>query len=119
MKEFLNRYMATNRHLAKQSREELTGIFTSTSDTILKGIGAKAFRPQRAVNAAVVDSVMTGVAKRILVGGPIKSLGALKARFAKLMNDEVYRAGTETGTAQEANVKNRLDKAEAAFANVP
>jgi hypothetical protein len=119
MKEFLNRYMATNRHLAKQSRAELTGIFTSTSDTILKGIGAKAFRPQRAVNAAVVDSVMTGVAKRILVGGPIKSLGALKARFAKLMNDEVYRAGTETGTAQEANVKNRLDKAEAAFANVP
>ncbi|MGO9240459.1 MAG: DUF262 domain-containing protein [Bryobacteraceae bacterium] len=119
MKDFLNRYMATNRHLKRQPKEELSQIFTDTSATILKGIGAKAFRPERAVNAAVVDSVMAGVAKRILAKGPIKRPGALKTHFEKLMSDEAYRSATETGTAQEANVKNRLEKAEAAFANIP
>jgi hypothetical protein len=65
MKNFLNRYMATNRHLKKQSESDLRDVFTRTTQTILNGIGEKAFRPRRAVNAAVVDSVMTGVASRI------------------------------------------------------
>jgi hypothetical protein len=118
MKDFLNRYMATNRRLERQSEQELTEIFTRTSQTILDGIGVKAFRPQRAVNAAVVDSLMTGVARRIQSRGAIKSLKDLKTHFDRLMRDEAYSAAIETGTAQEANVKNRLDKAEQAFAHL-
>src|ERR1039457_1195342 len=34
MKDFLNRYMATNRHLKKQSRRDLVKIFTDTTRTI-------------------------------------------------------------------------------------
>src|ERR1017187_2022695 len=73
MKDFLNRYMATNRHLKKQSKKDLEQVFSDTSQTILTGIGTRAFRPQRAVNAAVVDSVMAGVAKRILAKGPVRN----------------------------------------------
>ena len=39
MKDFLNRYMATNRHLKKQSEGDLAQIFEKTTSTILEGIG--------------------------------------------------------------------------------
>lgn len=119
MKTFLNDYMATNRHLQKQAEKELREIFTQTTQTILEGIGTVAFRPKRAVNAAVVDSMMTGVAKRLLARGQIKDFSSLKARFEMLMKDTVYITAIETGTSDEANVNNRLAKAEEAFSQVP
>jgi hypothetical protein len=118
MKGFLNRYMATNRQLTKQSGDELRAIFTATTKTIVSTFGSKAFRPRRAINAAVVDSLMTGVAKRLTSGGPIKNLQEAKKRFDKLMSDSEYFAAVETGTSQEANVKTRLTKAESAFAHL-
>lgn len=118
MKNFLNRYMATNRHLKKQSEKDLREIFTLTTHTILNGIGDKAFRPKRAVNAAVVDSVMTGVAARIRTHGQITDLGLLKKQFDSLMSDKAYLEATETGTSQQANVTNRLSKAEKAFSPI-
>jgi len=38
----------------------------------LEGIGNKAFRLERAVNAAVVDSLMVGIAKRLTTKGYVK-----------------------------------------------
>jgi hypothetical protein len=119
MKDFLNRYMATNRHLKKQSEEELRSIFVKTTEMIMKGIGPRAFRPRGAVNAAAVDSVMNGVARRLLAEGKIKDPRKLKTKFRTLMKDKVYLAAIETGTSQEANVKNRLQRAEEAFSKVP
>lgn len=58
MKDFLNRYMATNRHLQRQAEDELAELFEKTVSVILEGIGPRAFRPIRAVNAAVVDSLV-------------------------------------------------------------
>ncbi len=119
MKGFLNRYMATNRHLKKQSENELRKLFTTTCKVILDGIGVKAFRPKRAVNAAVVDSLMTGIAKRIAVkGSPIKNFADLTRRFEKLMANSSYIGAVETGTSQEANVRDRLALAEKAFINL-
>ena len=118
MKDFLNRYMATNRQLGRQPEEKLKSIFSQTSRTILEGLGTKAFRPQRAVNAAVVDSLMTGVARRIIARGEVRNLKGLKARYDQLMSDKDYIAATETGTAQEANVKTRIGKAEEVFAHL-
>src|ERR1039457_3505323 len=60
MKDFLNRYMASNRDLARQSEKELTTVFERTTTVIADAIGSRAFRPVRAVNAAVIDSLMTG-----------------------------------------------------------
>jgi hypothetical protein len=119
MKGFLNRYMATNRNLQKQSEETLHHLFESTVKLIAEGIGPKAFRPRRAVNAAVVDSLMTGIAKR-LSSKPIaiKNFVELNRRFQQLLKDKAYVAAIETGTSQEANVSTRLSKAEAAFAHL-
>ncbi len=119
MKDFLNRYMATNRNLQKQPKNELLKIFNRTTQTILEGIGDKAFRPKRAVNAAVVDSLMTGIAKRLLDKGDIHDKRMLKHHFDGLMQNADYMAAAETGTSQEANVKKRITLAEQAFSQIP
>ncbi len=119
MKTFLNRYMATNRHLQKQPERQLREIFAQTTQTIVKGIGTGAFRPKRAINAAAVDSVMTGVARRLVARGEIHDLAAMRAQFDLLMKDDAYMGAIETGTSDEANVRTRLTKAEEAFSRIP
>jgi hypothetical protein len=117
MKDFLNRYMAQNRDLAHQNETEITGVFKNTVAAIVKGIGHRAFRPVRAINAAVIDSVMTGVARR-LAKGPIERDNQLSERYEALLNNAKYREAVETGTSQEANVTTRLEEATHAFASV-
>nr|VFK60101.1 MAG: Protein of unknown function DUF262 [Candidatus Kentron sp. TUN] len=118
LKDFLNRYMATNQNLQKQSEQELNGIFERTTQTILTGIGAKAFRPDRAVNAAVVDSLMVGVAKR-LDKGNIEDKRYLKKQFDALMENTEYTKAIEANTADKINVERRLRLAEEAFSQAP
>jgi hypothetical protein len=115
MKDFLNRYMARNRDLKHQSAKELTSTFSKTVDAIMKGIGSRAFRPVRAINAAAIDSLMTGVARR-LAEGPIKKPSSLLAAYKSLMDNRVYRDAIETGTSQEEKVTQRITLATKAFA---
>lgn len=117
MKEFLNRYMAANRDLTRQSEAQLTEIFERTTSVIAEAIGPRAFRPVRAVNAAVIDSLMTGVARR-LTTGPIERTDQLRERYRALLNNKEYVNAVETGTSQEANVSTRLRLATEAFASV-
>ncbi len=61
---------------------------------------------------------MTGVAKR-LDRGAIENPAALAAAYNTLLDNPEYRGAVERATADEESVKARLDKAEAAFADVP
>jgi hypothetical protein len=117
MKDFLNRYMATNRRLERQSEEELKAIFGQTTAILCEVIGQRAFRPRTAVNAAVVDSLMTGVATR-LAKGPILDKQQFKEKYDSLIKNIEYTGAVESGTAQEANVATRLKLAKQAFATV-
>lgn len=117
MKDFLNRYMASNRDLQRQGEDELTSVFAGVTTLITSAIGSKAFRPVRAVNAAVIDSVMTGVARRLAVG-PIKKPDQLVERYDALLKNKEYWNAVETGTSQGANVSTRIDLATKAFANI-
>lgn len=117
MKIFLNRYMASNRNLEKQSGNDLKKIFQAVTETLVQAVGPRAFRPVRAINAAVIDSAMTGLAHR-LNKGPISRNAELKERYDALLKNEEYRKAVETGTSQESNVKTRIRLATEAFANV-
>jgi len=117
MKDFLNRYMASNQNLQRQSEDVLTGTFERTVKAISEYIGTKAFRPVRAVNAAVIDSLMTGVARR-LAAGPVKKPEQLSDHYDSLMRSKEYLDSVQTGTSQEANVAARLEEATKAFATV-
>jgi hypothetical protein len=118
MKEFLNKFMAYNRHLAKHSESELTAIFQAAVSQILTHLGPRAFRPQRSINAAVLDSMMVGVARRLSVGA-INDAAAFKQAFDSLMSDKTYQERTGRATADEESVRERLNLATQAFTAVP
>jgi hypothetical protein len=117
MKEFLNRYMAVNRGLEKQSEEELRARFTATVGGIRKGIGLRAFRPKSAVNAAVLDSVMVGVASR-LSKGPLEDPTAMQPAYQSLLTNREYQDATTRSTADEESVRKRLELAKEAFSEL-
>ena len=117
MKDFLNRYMASNRALVRQNEGELTTVFERTTTMIAEAIGPQAFRPVRAVNAAVIDSIMTGVARR-LATDTIKKTKQLVGNYKALLKNKDYLNSVETGTSQEANVTTRLQLATEAFTSV-
>ena len=84
MKDFLNRCMAMNRNLERQSEAELREVFRKTTSVLDSVLGHRAFRPKRAVNAAVVDSLMTGVAQR-LRHGEIKNSNQFQHQYESLL----------------------------------
>lgn len=118
MKDFLNRYMSKNRDLKYQSEEEVRRTFTSAMDLLIDAIGPRAFRPARAVNAAVVDSLLTGTARR-LKKGRVKDHSAFKRAYEELIKNEKYKSAIETGTSSETNIEIRLKLATEAFDSVP
>ena len=117
MKDFLNRYMATNRNLDKQGALELSGLFEETVGVIFEIIGTQAFRPARAVNAAVLDSIMVAVAER-LTRGSINKPEELLSAYKRLLSNKEYQSITARSTADEEGVRKRLQLAKDAFANV-
>lgn len=118
MKEFLNRYMAANKALEKQSEAQLLQLFEATVAVLRRAIGIKAFRPKSAVNAAVLDAVMVGVASR-LAAKPNISDTDLKVAYSTLLAQHNFQEVTTRATADEENVRKRLQFAKEAFAAVP
>lgn len=118
MKAFLNRYMAANHNLDRQSEEALTSVFSSTVEAVRAGIGSDAFRPWGQVNAAVVDSIMFGVSQRVSAG-PINDPKDLKPKYDELIVNDDYLDAVRRSTADEESVRTRIALAREAFANVP
>ena len=117
MKDFLNRYMASNRNLQKQDEQELKATFQTVSSFIRDVVGHGAFRPVRTINAAVIDSILVGAARR-LAKGSINDHAMFRTKYEELLRHKEYRAAIETGTSQETNVENRLRLATEAFESV-
>ena len=117
MKGFLNAFMAKHRDLKELGERELSAAFSGAINAIDEAIGRTAFRPRRALNAAVFDAVMAGVARRLEQGQVSDSKG-LAARYRELLQNESFLSATETGTSHQDNVETRLDLATKAFADV-
>lgn len=117
MKEFLNKFMGANRDLRQISKGKLCKAFVPTVELINDALGSRAFRPERALNAAVCDSVMVGTA-RGLKKGKVKNVGSFRRTYEALLTDGKYLSAIKTGTSGEANVKKRLERATKVFAQV-
>ena len=117
MKGFLNNYMAKNKDIDKKTEESLELLFDKTCRTILEHLGQKAFKPATVINAAVLDSVMLGVARRIKKN-LITDTAAMSTAYKGLLGDQDYSIATSRATADEEHVKVRLKKATEAFASV-
>jgi len=114
MKEFLNRYMAKNRDLKAQSGEELRALFAATVAVIREHIGPRAFRLTAAVNAAVLESVMYGIAANLIVE-TLKAPEELSAAHEGLLKNETFLQAATRATADVDSVRDRLKLATAAF----
>ncbi len=117
MKGFLNKYMATNRDCKRQNAKTLRAAFENTIAVIHEGLGSRAFRLAVALNAAVMDSVMTGLAHR-LADGPIKKIDAFETAYQELLVNDDYLQAVQRATADEESVRVRLLLAREAFAKV-
>jgi len=95
----------------------LENKFSNLVEIIEKAIGPKAFRPRSTVNAAVVDSVMVGVADR-LDQGAISSYSDLSNAYDLLLDNDLYYNSVNRATADEENVRKRLELASRAFRSV-
>jgi hypothetical protein len=81
---------------------------------IWPGLQRKAFRLGGALNAAVFDSVMVGLARRIHDRGPIHPQ-AFASAYEKLLSDAEYMQAVSRSTADQAFVSLRLHKATESF----
>jgi len=115
MTEFLSSFAQKNREASPAKTGELAALFRDTIDLAWKIAGAKAFRIERAFNAAVFDSMMIALAYR-RHSDKAKDLLAMQQAYNGLLTDEEYRRVTSRATANEENLKRRIDMARAAFA---
>ncbi|MCY3863878.1 MAG: DUF262 domain-containing protein [Chloroflexi bacterium] len=115
MKAFLNAHMKGNQDLEEHSAAEIRKLFHSTVSTILAKLGPDAFKPERALNAALFDALMVGIARR-LESGSITS--GIQSEYDELLKNEKFRDSIFAGTSQAENVRTRMDLATKAFAFV-
>lgn len=117
MKEFLNRHLLSNRHLTSHSSAELTTAFSDTITALAQTLGRAAFRTGAALNAAVYDAVMVGLARRLQTA-PIEQPDGIPAAYSDLLSSQEFISATSRATADERNVRGRLDLATSAFAQL-
>jgi len=115
MKGFLNKFMKENRGLQTFTRDQIVPLFTDTVNCILDKLGNQAFKPSKSLNAALLDSLMIGIARR-LDSKPIES--DISEDFSALKrNPEYFELISDTTSAPE-RVRRRIELATEAFANV-
>lgn len=117
MKEFLNWFMFRNRQLQRFPANLLYQIFWRTTKTIAETIGPQAFKPKRAVNAALCDAVMVGVARRF-VKGEVKKPDQFAEKFRELLKSESFQSAINSATTDEENLRHRLKTATDVFGKV-
>lgn len=115
MKGFMTDFMMANCKLQVHSKVSLERLFADTISAVLEHIGDGAFKPTRAVNAALFDSVMIGVGRRLLKGAITSSM---KVQFDKLLENEEFRTAIGYRTSDEDRVCTRIRLATEAFDNV-
>ena len=115
MKEFLNTFVKKNRNPNGEYLEKCKDLFINTVDTVYKGVGYEAFKPERALNAAVFDSVMVGIAKKISKGVNIRKL---KIAYNDLITNERYLKAISQSTSDDKNVKLRFDIVTEKFSDI-
>jgi len=108
LKNFLNSFMQKNKHLTVYSAAELKEIFLPTIKFIKECLGRKAFRIGRGLNAAIFDSIMVAIAKKIS-GGITLSKEKFITEYEVLIKNQEYVNLIESGTSSESSVKGRIN----------
>lgn len=106
LKHLLNSFMFKNKNLQLYDKSFLTQLFTSSIELIVNAKGKDAFRRVNAVNVALFDSVMIGVAKRLQESE--MSVEECRAKYDALISDTIYMENATHSTADEKQLKERI-----------
>jgi hypothetical protein len=117
MENFLSKFSGRHQKGSEEFLAICTSVFQKTMTQALEAFGKRAFRPVRAINAAVFDAVSVALAKR-LDKGPIADSTALTAAYNALFQDTRFLEVTSKATADETNVALRLLLAGEAFGSL-
>lgn len=117
MNEFLNTFSKKHQNPSEDFINYCEMTFEKVIGVISRVLGVNAFRPERALNAAVFDSVMYGLAKRLVDSSTVDD-DAFKKAYEELLSDPEYISATSRATSNEQNVELRLKKALEAFVDV-
>ena len=114
MKGFLNKFMQSNQYLKLFTENQISQVFENTVSCILQRIGDDAFKPTKSLNAAMLDSIMIGIASRYATA-PIDA--DIRNEFKALRDDEEYIGLISDTTSAPERVRRRIEMAISAFAN--
>ena len=117
LKRFLNEFTRTHRQWNAAAGPAFEKQFRESVRVIAASLGPRAFRPERAVNTAVADAVLCGVAHRLSLDGEPDSAAwapAWERLKAGLKSDDLVSGGT----AHLDRVRRRILLARDAFARV-
>lgn len=106
LKDFLNDFCSEYNYAAIDKLNHLQDVFSQAIKLCYEAKGKDIFRPARALNAAVFESVLLGVAKRMQSGVALTK-EELSAKYDQLMIDQAYLRSCESSTATEEAVTNR------------
>lgn len=108
LKNFLNTFMYSNRNLNKYSAAQLDKIVFPSIDFINRNLGNKAFRLGRGINAALFDSIMTGLTNRLQKGN-INNEQEFVSKYYELIVDDSFTILCKDGTSDDITVKKRIE----------
>jgi uncharacterized protein with ParB-like and HNH nuclease domain len=117
MKGFLNEFSSKNKDKEKAFYDQCLSLFQNTIDIVTKTVGEKSFRLERALNVAVFDAVMLGIAKR-LQKGKIENTELLVSRYSELLKDKDFITTVTRSTSNKNSVKTRCSKAISIFSDI-
>jgi len=118
MKKFLDDFCENHSSLQGEESEKLSYSFSKAIETVNLALGKDAFRPIRAINAAVFDSIMVGLAKRLECKKSI-DLGKFKTAYLNLLKNKAYEEAYKTRTSRTEKVHDRINASIKAFKNIP
>lgn len=117
MAKFLNDYAASMNGVDKSILDQKSALFIKAIAAIDEAVGSRAFRPARALNAAVFDAVMVGVATALSKKATHDNKRLADA-YDAVMADADFKKGWLRATADEENVKLRMNASISAFAGI-
>lgn len=117
MRDFLNEFTAEGGK-EQADLDKLETLFKDTIRICNEAKGKDAFRPSRALNAAVFEAVTVGLAKRLADKATAPDITKVVAAYDALLADKAFMRVCERATADEESVKTRQKLAANAFASV-
>ena len=115
MKEFLNIFTIKNRFASDIILKQYEQLFRKTIDELFETFGNNIFKRGKSIIAAIFDSVMVGVANRIVNNSTEIDKRKLKSAYISLLKDNEYLDSVTHHTSDESRVNIRLKKSIEAF----